>query len=89
MTSASLEALLDRVPEGWTRVSYAGRPYGLSRSTRVGGRSVSLYAEELGGADVVSGNVLRLSGGVVLKPCEMPPEKVLSFLRGWTGQLDE
>ncbi|MEP6631179.1 MAG: peptide methionine sulfoxide reductase [Lapillicoccus sp.] len=78
-----LQALVDRVPEGWTRVEVDGRAYGLTRTTHTGGRSVSLYAEELGGTDVVSANVWRLAGGTVLKPCEMPVAKVEAFLRDW------
>jgi hypothetical protein len=78
-----LEDLLDRVPEGWSAVAYAGRRYGLTRTTHTDGRSVSLLAEELGGPDVVSANVFRLSGGAELRPCEMPAAKVLSFLEGW------
>ena len=76
--------LVDRVPEGWTSVRYRGRRYGLSRTTRAGGRSVSVYAEELGGDDVVSTNVFRTSAGDLLRPCEMPAPTVLAFLRGWT-----
>ena len=64
-------------------MSYAGRRYGLSRTTHTDGRSVSVYAEELGGPDVVSANVFRLSGGAELRPCEMPAVKVLAFLEGW------
>ena len=79
----SLEALVARVPEGWTAVSYAGRRYGLTRTTHTDGRSVSVFAEELGGPDVVSANVFRLSGGAELRPCEMPAAKVLDFLEGW------
>ena len=76
MPGADLDALLDRVPDGWTAVSYAGRRYGLSRTTHTDGRSVSIYAEELGGSDVVSANVCRLTGGAELRPCEMPAAKV-------------
>jgi hypothetical protein len=72
------------VPEGWTQVIFDGRPYGLSRSTRAAGRSVSIYAEELSGVGVVSANIYRTSTGDVLKPCEMPALSVLDFLRGWT-----
>ena len=61
------------MPEGWTPVNYRGRPYGLRRTSRAEGRSVAVYAEELGGADVVSTNVYRTSTGDVLRPCEMPP----------------
>jgi hypothetical protein len=80
---SSLEALVARVPEGWTAVTYAGRRWGLTRTTHVDGRSVSVYAEELGGPEVVSANVLRLSGGAELRPCEMPAATVLEFLEGW------
>jgi hypothetical protein len=79
-----LAGLLDRVPEGWTPVRFEGRPYGLSRSDHAGGGAVSVYAEELGGSDVVSTNVYRTSAGDVLRPCEMPADKVLAFLRGWS-----
>lgn len=79
-----LAELVDRVPEGWTAVGYAGRRYGLSRTDRASGQSVAIYAEELGGTDVVSANVYRPASGDVLRPCEMPAETVLAFLRGWT-----
>jgi peptide-methionine (S)-S-oxide reductase len=79
-----LASLVERVPEGWTLVRYQGRPYGLSRSSRAGGGAVSVYAEELGGDDVVSTNVYRTSSGDLLRPCEMPASKVLAFLRGWS-----
>ena len=83
MTSAELGALIDRVPEGWTLVEYDGRRYGLTRTTRAGGRSVALYAEQLDGTQVVSANVYRTTAGQLLKPCEMPADVVLRFLRGW------
>ncbi len=78
-----LEAALARIPEGWSRVHVGDRAYGLTRMTHTGGRSVSVYAEQLGGSDVVSANVWRLDGGAVLKPCEMPLAKVEAFLRDW------
>lgn len=80
-----LAALLDRVPEGWTLVEYDGRRYGLSRTTRARGRSVTLFAEELGGTGVVSTNVLRTSTGDLLRPCEMPAATVLAFLHSWVA----
>jgi hypothetical protein len=77
-----LGELVDALPEGWSEVTYAGRRYGLTKITRAGGRSSSVYAEQLGGADVVSANVYRTTSGDVLKPCEMPAATVLDFLRG-------
>ena len=79
---------MDRIPEGWTQVRYRGCRYGLRRTSRVDGRSVSIYAEQLGGSDVVSTNVYRTSGGNLLKPCEMPAATVLAFLRGWVPVQD-
>ena len=79
--TGSLAALVDGVPEGWSVVEYDGRRYGVTRTTRARGRMSSLFAEELGGTDVVSANVYRTSSGDVLKPCEMPSQKVLAFLR--------
>ena len=84
MVDDDLGALIDRVPEGWTTVAYAGRRWGLSRTSRAGGGSVSVYAEQLGGAEVVSANVYRTAAGDLLRPCEMPAETVLAFLSGWT-----
>jgi len=83
-TSASLSALLERVPEGWTRATYNGRTYGLARTTRASGRIITITAEELGGTDLVSANVYRTVAEDHLRACEMPTAKVLAFLRGWT-----
>ena len=82
--SASLSALAERVPEGWTRVIYNGRTYGLARTTRAGGRSIKISAQELGGTDLISANVYRTAAADHLRACEMPTAKVLAFLRGWT-----
>ncbi|WP_206422610.1 hypothetical protein [Nocardioides pantholopis] len=72
-----------RLPLGWSEVEYAGRRYGLSRTVQVGGRSEKVYAEELGGSDVVSANLYRpRQGPAVLRPCEMSAAKVTSFLAG-------
>ena len=81
--SAALHELVDCIPEGWTLVSYAGRHWGLSRVSRVGGRVITVFAEELGGSGMVSANVYRTADEDVLRACEMPHETVLSFLRGW------
>jgi hypothetical protein len=56
----------------------------LARTTRAGGRSVTIYAEELGGTDLISANVYRTVAADHLRACEMPAAKVLAFLRGWT-----
>ncbi|WP_246050927.1 peptide methionine sulfoxide reductase [Nocardioides guangzhouensis] len=77
-----LAALLDRLPDGWSRVTFDGRTYGVTRTRAVDGHAISLYAEELGGTDVVSANVYRTAEEDLLRPCEMPGAKVIAFLRG-------
>ena len=77
-----LSALFARVAEGWSVVEYDGRSWSVTRTTHGDGRSESILAEELGGTDLVSANLYRLDGRDVLKPCEMPEQKVLDFLRG-------
>jgi hypothetical protein len=75
--------LFERVPEGWSEVVYDGRRYGVTRTVRLGGRQQSVYAEELGGTDVVSANLyLPDAGEEAFRPCEMPAAKVRSFLAG-------
>lgn len=79
---SDLGVLLDRLPDGWSRVVYDGRAYGVTKALAADGKAISVYAEELGGTDVVSANVYRTTGDDLLKPCEMPAAKVLAFLRG-------
>ncbi|MCR6033161.1 peptide methionine sulfoxide reductase [Nocardioides sp. zg-579] len=83
MSAPDLPALFDRLPEGWSEVTWAGRSYGVTRVVRLGGRQQSVYAEELGGPHVVSANLYLTTAGPLLKPCEMPADVVLAFLVGW------
>jgi hypothetical protein len=76
-----LGALFDRLPAGWSVVTYDDRRYGVTRTIGVGGRTESVYAEALDGSDVVSANRYRVPDQDLLRPCEMPAEKVLAFLR--------
>lgn len=81
---AELRRLVERVEPGWSEVVVDGRRWGLTRSEAAGGRAIGVYAEELGGSDVVSANVyLTGESGAELRPCEMPAEKVVAFLREW------
>lgn len=77
---ASLGELFDRFADGWSEVTFRGRRYGVTSTRRVGGRSRSLYAEELGADDVVSANLYTTTDGESLHPCEMPTEVVMAFL---------
>ena len=77
---------LRRIPRGYSRGQYGGRRYGTTLTISADEKRVKLYAEELGGTDVVSFNFYRLHGDRgVLKPCEMSARKVLDFLAGYTA----
>ena len=73
----------DSLPTGGYGGSYGGRRYRITKSVMASGRSQKLEAEELGGNDYVSLNLYRLADGTaLLKPCEMPAEKVIGFVLG-------
>ena len=70
-------------PLGYFTATYDGHRYGVTRSVHAGGRSMKLWAEELGGADRISLNIYAPStGDPALRPCEMPVDKVTSFVLG-------
>jgi len=76
-----LDTLLEVIPEGWTRAEVDGRAWGVTRVTRAGGKAISLNAERLGDSEQLGANIWITSDGPVLRPCEVPAEKVLRFLR--------
>ena len=70
-------------PEGGYGGTYEGRRYRITKTLMATGRSQKLEAEELGGNDYISFNLYRLAdGSALLKPCEMPEEKVVAFVLG-------
>ena len=81
MDDASLEPLINSLPEGYSVVTYRDARYGMSVEYFNQGASVKVYAEELGGSDHISLNFYYLNDGFRLKTCEMPREKVVEFLR--------
>lgn len=71
---------IQQIPQGYSEVQYEDRKYGLSRKDFNAGKSIKVFAEQLGGKDFISFNYYFTSGEHQLKPCEMPPEKVRHFL---------
>ena len=77
-----MRSLFEQLPIGWSVVEYDGRRYGVSRTVAAGGRSEKVLAEALDGSDLISANLYSVNGEDLLKPCEMPAESVVAFLRG-------
>ena len=76
-------AAFDALPTGSYGGTYQGRRYRVTKTVLATGRSQKLEAEELGGTDYISFNLYRLATGqALLKPCEMPREKVEAFVLG-------
>jgi peptide-methionine (S)-S-oxide reductase len=76
-----LDTLLRTIPEGWTRAEVDGQAWGVTRVTRAGGKVISVNAERLGDTEQLGANIWITSDGPILRPCEVPAEKVLQFLR--------
>lgn len=68
------------LPDGANDVIYKEKRYLLRKETLLGGKLLKLYAKELGGNDVVSGNYYPTIKSGTLKPCEMSDAKVIDFV---------
>ena len=71
---------LIKMQNGSYDVSFQNRRYLLRKETQLEGKLIKLYAEELGGNDFISLNYYPQIKGGLLKPCEMPEEKVITFV---------
>lgn len=69
------------IPLGFSEIIYKSKKYAVTRSDFNKGRSLKVYANELGGTDFISFNYYLTSQNNLLKPCEMPEQKVLDFLK--------
>lgn len=76
-----LAALIAAIPEGWSRVSIDGATWAVTRTTRASGQVISVDAEMLGTAQRFGANVWITSEETILRPCEVPHERVMRFLR--------
>jgi len=66
--------------DGSYDVFYEDKRYLLSKKTELKGKLIKLYADELGDNDFISLNYYSEIGDGLLKPCEMPQEKVIDFV---------
>jgi len=68
------------LPNGANFVLYKKKRYLLQKQTLLNAKLIKVYAEELGGNDIVSGNYYPTMKGGMLKPCEMSDAKVIDFV---------
>jgi len=68
------------LPNGANDVLYLEKRYLLRKETLLNNKLLKIYAEELGGNDIVSGNYYPTMKNGLLKPCEMSDKKVIDFV---------
>ncbi len=81
MNDTEFYANLLALPNGANDVRYLGKRYLLRKVTLLNGKLLKVYAQELGGNDIVSGNYYPTIKNGMLKPCEMSDEKVIDFVQ--------
>ena len=80
MNNTEFYKKLQKLPNGANDVFYNEKRYLLRKETLLGGKLLKVYAEELGGNDIVSGNYYPTIKKGTLKPCEMSDAKVIDFV---------
>jgi hypothetical protein len=79
----SLGRKLRAIPTGTTAGHIGTTRWTATRSDFNNGRSLKLVAEARDGSDYISLNFYDLASGAQLAPCEMPHEKVISFIENY------
>lgn len=81
--SSTILNRIQQIASGYSVLSYQEKKYGVTRTDFNNGKSIKLFAKELGGNNFISLNYYLLTSGDQLKPCEMPRSKVLDFLMNY------
>ncbi|MFD2562369.1 peptide methionine sulfoxide reductase [Aquimarina rubra] len=71
---------IKRIPEGYSEGIYNNVKYSITKEVFNNGKSYKVYAKELQGNDFISLNYYITSTSELLKPCEMPEQKVIDFI---------
>ncbi|MCM4150788.1 peptide methionine sulfoxide reductase [Arenibacter sp. N53] len=71
------------IPLGYSNVLFQNKKYAVTRSNFNMGKSIKVYAEELGGNDFISFNFYITEKMEQLKPCEMAEVKVINFINNF------
>ncbi len=66
--------------DGAYDVLYDNKRYLFRKESHLDGKLIKVYAEELGDTNFISLNYYPQTANGLLKPCEMPDEKVIDFV---------
>ncbi|MGJ8745342.1 peptide-methionine (S)-S-oxide reductase MsrA [Polaribacter sp.] len=75
-----LAAIL-QIPEGFSTGIYKNKKYSITKEIFNNGKSFKIFGKALEDTDFISLNYYITSKNEYLKPCEMPQEKVIHFLK--------
>ncbi|WP_128755257.1 DM13 domain-containing protein [Aquimarina sediminis] len=81
--------IIKNIPEGYSEGKYNNKKYSITKETFNDGKSFKIFGEELQGNDFISLNYYITSSKNLLKPCEMPEDKVIHFLKNVTLLKDK
>jgi Leu/Phe-tRNA-protein transferase len=84
--SNTFKSKLSMLQLGTSYVYYQGKKYITTKHSYSDDKIIKIYAKELGGNDIVSGNYFTTIKDGLLKPCEMSDEKVIDFVENYTKQ---
>ena len=71
---------LKELPLGSFYADFNNKKYLVTKELYSNGKIIKIFARELGGVDIVSGNYFTTIKGGLLKPCEMSDKKVIDFV---------
>jgi peptide-methionine (S)-S-oxide reductase len=77
----SLLDKINKISEGYSEGMYLENKYGITKSVFNNHKSYKIYAKELKGNNFISLNYYITERKELLKPCEMPEQKVIHFLK--------
>ena len=66
--------------DGAYDVIYDDTRYLFRKETHLDGKLIKVYAEELGNTNFISLNYYPKTANGLLRPCEMPDEKIINFV---------
>jgi peptide-methionine (S)-S-oxide reductase len=83
-----VEEKIQQLPIGYSKTMYEEKTYGITRKDFNKGRSIKVYAEELGGKNYISFNFYSTRTSESIKPCEMEIQKIIHFLMNHEPIID-
>ena len=75
---------IKQLPTGSFYCIYKNKKYLLTKQLYSNDKIIKIYAKELQGKDIVSGNYFVTIKNGLLKPCEMSDKKVIDFVNNLT-----